>query len=188
MTLKYVEINRDNILLATKVQMEIFPGESGYEHFRLAIKGHNPLTKYYLVYDGDNVIGITGLYSRENVYLSHSIWLGWFGVLKQYRRHGYGKQVLYDTMDMAKSLMTKYPIKYFRLYTSSNDNASAIPLYDKTMDIKEDYTNIDDVTYDDSCLIYTKVLGDYEHIKWNNQYLNLNEVVKEQEVGNLLFE
>ena len=45
-----------------------------------------------------------------------------------------------------------------------------------------------DVTYDDSCLIYTKVLGDYEHIKWNNQYLNLNEVVKEQEVGNLLFE
>jgi hypothetical protein len=91
-------------------------------------------------------------------------------------------------MDMAKSLMTKYPIKYFRLYTSSNDNASAIPLYDKTMDIKEDYTNIDDVTYDDSCLIYTKVLGDYEHIKWNNQYLNLNEVVKEQEVGNLLFE
>lgn len=65
----------------------------------------------------------------------NSIWLGWFGVLNEFRRKGYGQQILIDTINMAKDLAKKYPIKYFRLYTSEKDDSIAQPLYYKIMDI-----------------------------------------------------
>ena len=36
--MKYIEITDKNILLATKIQMEIFPEESAYEHYKYVIK------------------------------------------------------------------------------------------------------------------------------------------------------
>ena len=107
-------------------------------HYKYSIESNLEYIKYYLVYDNDNVVGITGLYSNEEISETNSIWLGWFGVLEDFRSNGYGKQIFLDTIDMANDLKNKYPIKYFRLYTSERDDAIALPLYNKVMDIKED--------------------------------------------------
>ncbi|MNI89784.1 hypothetical protein D3C73_1472330 [compost metagenome] len=88
---------------------------------------------------------------------------------------------------MAKKLSLKYPIKYFRLYTSERDDKIAIPLYDKVMDIKEYYNNEEDFNYEGTCVIFTKSITNSNPIKWNNKFLNLKEIVEEQEEANLLF-
>ena len=183
----YIKVDKNNLMLATKIQMEIFPEESGYEHFLYTIKRNTDYEKYFLVYKDSEVIGITGLYSNEDINETNSIWLGWFGVLEKYRSRGYGRKILEDTINMAKDLTKKHPIKYFRLYTSEIDEAIALPLYDSVMDIKEYYNNEDDCTYDGTCLIYTKSLFDDKPEKWNNRFLNIKGIIEEQELGNQKF-
>lgn len=178
--LKYIEITKDNIDFATKIQLDIFPEESAYEHFLETIEKNEDYEKYFLVYKDDNVIGITGLYSNEDLKQTNSIWLGWFGVLEKYRNNGYGKRILLDTINMANKLSKTYPIKYFRLYTSERDNKAAQPLYQEVMDLKEYYKNDNDINYDDTCLIYTKSLNNNNVKKWNNRFLNLREIVSQE--------
>lgn len=178
--LKYIEINMDNLDLAVNIQNEIFPKESARNHYLETINKNVDYEKYYLVYNNDKVIGITGLYCKENIYETNSIWLGWFGVLPEYRRRGYGKNILLDTINMAINLSNKYPIKYFRLYTSERDDAIALPLYDKIMDIKEYYNNTDDCNYDGTCLIYSKGLNNNKVTKWNNKFINLKRIISMQ--------
>lgn len=181
---KYIEITNDNIKYATKIQMEIFPEESAYEHFLYTIKENKDYMKYYLVYNEDTVIGVTGLYSNEDINETNSIWLGWFGVLERYRNTGYGKKILLDTIEIAKKLTKKYPIRYFRLYTSERDDKLAQFLYQEIMDIKEYYNNNEDINYDNTCVIYTKALNNNKIKKWNNKFLNLKGIIYEQELGN----
>lgn len=184
---KYVEITMDNLLLATKIQMELFPGESAYEHYLYAINQNSAKEKYYLVYLDNNIVGITGYYSNEPIEETNSIWLGWYGVLKEYRGLGYGKKILFDTIDMTRQLMNNYPIKYFRLYTSEIDDAIAQPLYQKVMDSKEYYNHPDDLNYNNTCIIYTKLLSGEKIENWNNRFLNLIEIIEEQEIANKKF-
>ena len=64
--LKYIQITNKNLEFATNIQMKIFPNESAYEHYKFAIKNNLDYEKYYLVYDNDDIVGITGLYSNED--------------------------------------------------------------------------------------------------------------------------
>ena len=126
-------------------------------------------------------------YSTFEGYLqpdTNSIWLGWFGVLNEFRRKGYGQQILIDTINMAKYLAKKYPIKYFRLYTSEKDDSITPPLYYKIMDIKEYYNNVNDVNYDNTCVIFSKSLFETPITYWNDRFLNLKEIIAAQKLGN----
>lgn len=181
--LNYVEITNDNIQYATTIQMKVFPDECAYQHYKDTIKKNVEYQKYYLVYKKDKVVGITGLYSFEDISVTNSIWLGWFGVLEEYRNKGIGKQILLDTIQKAKELSKKYPIKFFRLYTSERDNEIAQILYEKVMDIKEYYNNSNDFNYDNTCVIYSKSLSNDKVKYWNNEFLNLKEIVKNEEEG-----
>ena len=180
MELDYIEITKDNIDFATKIQEEIFPGESAYEHYLYTINKNEEYEKYYLVYDKEKIVGITGTYSNEPLEETNSLWLGWYGVLPTERNKGYGTKILKDTIDMAKKLIPKYPIKYFRLYTDIKENKEALPLYDKYMDIKEMYHNHNDVNYDGNCIIYSKSLTQEKVQKWDDKFLNLKQIIEEQ--------
>jgi len=184
--LKFKKITMKNIDFATQLQLSIFPGECGYFHFLYAINSQLPYLSYYLVYKGKKLIGITGLYSFEDVKDTNSLWLGWFGIKEEYRNKGLGTQTLLQTIKLARKFSKKYPeIKYVRLYTSTRDNPLAISLYRKHMDLEEQYTNKDDFTYDGTCLIFTKKLNDKTPlIKWNNQFLNLIKIIEDEEKGN----
>ncbi len=100
--------------------------------------------------------------------------VGWYGVLANYRGVGYGKQILLETMELAKKL----GYQFMRLYTEST-NISACRLYDKVMNFKENYTKetIPNV------LVYSKSLCNEICPKFNNKYLGLNFHLKEQEEG-----
>lgn len=187
MDLKYIEITNTNIDYATRIQMNIFPEESAYKNYKYAIDSNLEYRKYYLVYNQDIVIGITGLYSMEDLNVTNSIWLGWFGVIEQYRKQGYGEKILLDTIEMARRLSKKYPIKYFRLYTSERDNPIAQKLYSKILDIKEYYNNKEDDNYNNTCLIYSKALCNNKVKYWNNKFLNLKQIIRLEEESNKLF-
>ena len=64
---RYVDITIYNIEYATEIQMNIFPNESAYEHYKYAIKSNLEYVKYYLVYKNNDVVGITGIYCNEDI-------------------------------------------------------------------------------------------------------------------------
>lgn len=115
-------------------------------------------------------VGITGMYLLnmydENVEDNDDVWLGWYGVLPEFRSRGIGKQSLLDIMDMAK----RFGRKYFRLYTNNDINSTAYPLYEKVMQTREVYENLD---YDRDCskkyLIYSSSLTSDDCALWNNR-------------------
>ena len=175
--MRYELIDKNNLILATRVQLEIFPKEIAYYSYKLSIEDNHEHYKYYLVYKDNVIIGITGIYTHCN-YEDESIWLGWYGILEEYRLHGFGTEVLIDTFKMAQEEAKKNSkIKYFRLYTSSRDNAIAQILYRKFMTISEQYNNPDDVNYDGTCLIYGKPVFDtIDKVEpWNSRNINLKQ-------------
>ena len=97
--LKYVKITKENIVFATNIQMKIFKDECAYQNYLDIINKNLEWQNYYLVYDDDIVIGITGLYCFEDINITNSIWLGWFGVLEEHRLKGYGMKILLDTIE-----------------------------------------------------------------------------------------
>lgn len=189
--LNFVQITEDNLLEATKMQMKIFPSnECAYSHYARAIKLNQDYQNYYMVYDKEKLVGVTGLYSFEKFQDTNSIWLGWFGVDEKYRKQGYGSAILQQTMDLAKSYMKKYPdLKYFRLYTSSAENEAALPLYRKYMDIEEAYRNENDINYDNTILIFSKSLRDDLTVpQWDNRFMNLKQSALDELAGYKIFQ
>ena len=175
--LTYEKINNDNIKLATSIQFSIFPLGCAYEHYRYSIDSEYKDSIYYIIKWKNFPVGITGLY-LNNVASLDSIWLGWYGILPEFRSKGIGRQSLLDTIEMAK----KYNRKYLRLYTiddgTSNmdfGNNRARSLYRSVMDSWEYYNNTNDCNYDGNCLIYSYCLGNEELEFWNNRYANIND-------------
>ena len=118
--------------------------------------------KYYIVYDNNEEIGITGIY----YYDYESAWLGWFGVLPNKRSKSYGKRILEKTMELAK----QKGFKTMRLYTDELNNSNAINLYKKLGFVGEKYS-AENLTYD--CYIYSKSLNNEKVELWNNKMLGL---------------
>ena len=108
--LKYEKLTMENLELATKIQMQIFPKESAYQEFIDCLNSNKEYNIYYLVYSNENIIGITGLYTTTDINKTNTLWMGWFGILKEYRNKGYGTKVILDTIEMAKNYIDKYNI------------------------------------------------------------------------------
>ncbi len=168
----FERITWDNLELACKIQNEIFPEEDGRQNFIEQIE-KDPYRKeqdYYIVYLNQEPIGITGIYSYHEY--PENAWLGWFGILNQYRKKGYGGIVLDKTIELAKEKgYTK-----FRLYTDEYAK-SAHKLYKSRGLIEELYNNKEDKDEFFIAEIYIYSLSlTYEPIDlWNNKILGLKE-------------
>src|SRR5574344_1045729 len=95
--INFKKIDKDNLELACQIQNEIFPKEDARQN--------------YIDYNGNNPIGVTGIYSYPEY--PNIAWLGWFGILKQFRNEGYGGITLDKSIELAKNK----GYKEFRLYT-----------------------------------------------------------------------
>ena len=134
--LRFEEISKDNIKVAAKLQYEIFPNSSAYSVYKSKITGERKdLYIGYIAYMGDKPIGVTGIYEIPEY--SDTVWLSWFGIKKEYRKLGYGKQILDYTIEMAKTLNKKY----LRLYSFEIWNSEAQAFYKRNMDLGEYYYN-----------------------------------------------
>lgn len=171
MELTYEKINKDNIRLASIIQYEIFPNSSSYTKYLKQINSDKKVPVDYLVYSKLNPIGIIGLYEQDGD--DESIWLSYFGLLKQYRKKGYGKRMFNDIIELAKS----YNKKYLRLYTYEVFNSVAQGFYKKHMQLEEYYTNKNDNQIDileGKPKIFSYSLTGDKIKPWNNKYIGLN--------------
>ncbi len=171
--MKFVLVDFTNYKKAIEIQNKIFPKEDGTINIlasldrdlfkkKTGMDYEDDNVKYYIAYENNEAIGITGLYYYDNV----SAWLGWFGVLPDKRRKSYGKRILEKTMELAR----QKGFKTMRLYTDAIENADAIKLYKKMGFVGEKYS-AEELLYD--CYIYSKSLCNEKVDLWNNKKLGL---------------
>ena len=171
--MKFILVDFTNYKKAIEIQNKIFPKEDGTINIlasldrdlfkkKTGMDYEDDNVKYYIAYENNEAIGITGLYYYDNV----SAWLGWFGVLPDKRRKSYGKRILEKTMELAR----QKGFKTMRLYTDAIENADAIKLYKKMGFVGEKYF-AEELLYD--CYIYSKSLCNEKVDLWNNKKLGL---------------
>ena len=171
--MKFVLVDFTNYKKAIEIQNKIFPNEDGTINIlasldrdlfkkKTGMDYEDDNVKYYIAYDNNEAIGITGLHYYDSV----SAWLGWFGVLPDKRRKSYGKRILEKTMELAR----QKGFKTMRLYTDAIENADAIKLYKKMGFVGEKYS-AEELLYD--CYIYSKSLCNEKVDLWNNKTLGL---------------
>lgn len=169
--LKFEEINKDNLKIAAKLQYEIFPTSSAYSVYKAKVTG-NYKSFYigYIAYAKNEPIGVTGIYEIPEY--SETVWLSWFGVKKEYRKLGYGKQILDYTIKVAK----EHKKKYLRLYTYEIWNKEAQNFYKKNMDLGEYYYNEKEhkEIFEGKPKIFSKSLCDEKVDFWNNKFINIS--------------
>lgn len=170
--LRFEEISKDNIKVAAKLQYEIFPNSSAYSVYKSKITGERKdLYIGYIAYIEDIPVGVTGIYEIPEY--SNTVWLSWFGVKKEYRKLGYGKQILDYTIEMAKALNKKY----LRLYTFEMWNNEAQAFYKRNMDLEEYYYNEKEHKdiFEGKPKIFSISLCDEKVELWNNKFINISE-------------
>lgn len=182
MKLKYELIDENNIKLATSIQHTIFPDECAYIHYKYAIDTNYKRNKYFIIKWNEVPVGVIGLYIDDEID-NESIWLGWFGILPEFRSKGIGRKSILDMIQEAK----KYNRKYFRLYTNDKGDSTARPLYRSVMQLYENYNNLNDYNYDGNCLVYSYSLCNEKVSLWNNRFLNLKEDKQDEQQGNNLW-
>jgi len=179
MKLEYELINENNINLATSIQHTIFPKECAYEHYKYSIDTNYKSNMYYIIRLNKIPVGVIGLYINDEID-EESIWLGWFGILPEFRSKGIGRKSILDIIEKAK----KFKRKYFRLYTNDAGDSTARPLYRSVMHICEKYNNINDYNYNGNCYIYSYSLSSEKVKPWNDRFINLKQDIKEEQAGN----
>lgn len=175
--LSYHQITKENLAKAVKVQNEIFPNENGKQNFIDSINGvdYRQELIFWLVYLDQTPIGIIGLYAYHKY--SKDAWMGWYGILPEYRGKGYGSAIF----DFFEQAARGKGYQNIRLYTDSVDNLEATKLYIKKGMISEEYAHPQDIVHSvGKLLIFSKSLIDEPVEKWNNRYLGLKEQEKRQ--------
>lgn len=170
--IRFEEISKDNIKVAARLQYEIFPTSSAYSVYKSAVTGERKgLYIGYIAYMGDIPVGVTGIY--EIPQYSDTVWLSWFGIKKEYRKLGYGKQIFNYTIEIAKSMNKEY----LRLYTFEIWNNEAQVFYNKNMDLGEYYYNDKEhkEIFEGKPKIFSISLCDKKVELWNNKFINISE-------------
>lgn len=173
--MKTIDLNKDNLQTAIDIQRAIFPTHDASQNYIDSVDG-TTANKYFLLYeDGIGYVGISGLYSLKAD--PESAWLGWFGILEQYRRNRYGSEALRLFELRAKEL----GYKYCRVYTDRDDNDSAIDFYKSNGYAFEEYVNPSDpCCFDYPVLIGRKSVCDKPAPLWNNRDMDFTRQIFKQ--------
>lgn len=171
--LTFEELNKNNLKIAAKIQYEIFPNASAYSVYKSYVnKTKDNFFVAYLAYFEDKPVGVTGLYEIPEY--EDTIWVSWFGLLKEYRSMGFGKQMLEFIKQKAKNINKKY----LRLYTYEIWNHEAQEFYKRNMDIGEYYYNDKEKhkeVFEGKPKIFSSSLCGEKVELWNNKYINISE-------------
>lgn len=88
--LKYEILNLKNLEIAYNIQKETWPDDPDYEDLYDKATNTKDDNCFFLVYDENELIGITGVdVFRE---YPETIWLDWFAILPQHRKKGMVKK------------------------------------------------------------------------------------------------
>lgn len=167
-------ITKENIEYAIKIHRAIFPEFDARANYEQSL-AEGSAFRYYLLYFNGECAGITGYYTDPAD--ADSAWMGWFGILPQFRRKGLGTEALRMFFeDCANDGRT-----HARLYTDLYNNYDTILFYLKNGMIGELYCNRADSASDLGILIFSKTVKKGAPFKpWNNRMLNLQAQIEKQ--------
>lgn len=173
--LKYVAINKENLELAKKIQNEIFPDHDASKNYEESVCGVTE-NRYYLVQnEAGEFVGVSGLYRLPCD--PESAWLGWFGILKQYRRKGYGSK----TIRLFEAEAHKLGYLYCRFYADRFNNDTALDFYRKNGYSLEVYeTWQDPASFDFPILVGGKSISDSPLKLWANRNMGFTAQIFKQ--------
>ncbi len=169
-----LELNSLNLNDAIMLQKTLFPLENGeydlISCFEKSYAEDYKLIKYWLLQLSGKYVGMIGMYVYNEY--PNDAWLGWFGIVKDERRKGYGTLLYKAVLDFAQ----KSGFKNLRLYTDEIDNVDATKFYEHMGMQKEVYDLECDEHFEvGKTLIYSVSLSDKKVKKWNNKNLFLKE-------------
>lgn len=111
----------DNLTQAVTTARQIFPHAGSADCFRpeatyrRSLQHPEDRMQHYLAQDGDSLVGVCGHYPDWNA--PQRLWLGWFGVLPEQRRKGYGARILQHMQNLTRQMGATE----LRLYSSVLD-------------------------------------------------------------------
>jgi len=169
-------ITKENLEFALEVQRIIFPKFDARHNYLASIED-NAFLKYYLLYTDGECVGISGFYITEKD--KKSGWLGWFGILPEYRRKKLGSIAL----EMFFEECIENGCTHARLYTDLEDNYATIQFYLKNGMVAEIYENSNDNLNGIGVLVFSKLLDKSVQFEpWGNKNLGLREQIEKQQV------
>lgn len=175
--LEFICVDEDNLEVAFKIQQMVFPKYSAYKNYRECVDKTTDNIYWIIKLKGEN-IGISGLYCYDID--PTSAWLGWFGILKQFRRCGYGSIALRHFE--AEAILRGF--KHCRLYTDRYENEMAKKFYEANGYICEQYSNDEDpASLQYPIDIYSKSLKNGQHIPWGNRNIDFSTQIKKQGIN-----
>lgn len=170
MAVRFVDINPENLLLASLIQLKIFKIASAFDDYEFCALNETGDKKFFIVYSNGEPIGVSGIIpdSKE----SEMCWVAWIGILPQFRGKGLGRQILEGMLELIKSK----GYKFARLYTSRKLNVDAQFLYKKVMDLEETYMQEgEDFQH---YVVFSKSLCDEPVPSFGNRHLHIKDSEK----------
>lgn len=172
--LRFVEVTPENHDIAIKIQNTIFPNENGRDEivagaYQIRTDRMDEIY-YWIAYEGETPVGICGI--TEYLDYPEDCFLGWYGVLENHRRSGYGRKMFEHCKQKAK----EKGYKTLRLYTDEVDNSVAVLAYKQFGMTGEYYEHPTDKTvFVGKQIVFSIPLDGKELVKWNNRMLYLAE-------------
>lgn len=168
--LKHIKINQENIQYAIEIQHEIFGHLDATKDYEAFVKGEND-NNFFLLYDGDHCIGVSGIYHYGADY--ENAWLGWFGILPNKRRNAIGSDALRLIDETARDL----GFKTMRCLISDDEIYDGTQAFFKCNGYKqEEYkTSKDPESLKKNYYIFSKSLFPEPLTMWDNRNLNLGK-------------
>lgn len=161
--------------LAHEMFARIFPNEqlpvieNGLNCFELSLDSTS--MSYYIHYlrtkgmDSPKPVGLSGIYTEKAD--PTSAWLGWFGVIEEFRRMRIGTRIFNRFLERAANS----GFSHARLYTTA-DNAAARKFYSCMGMTEEEYHGYTPDFVGGKAIIYSMALGkDSVYVPWGDKEL-----------------
>lgn len=162
--LTYKVLNKQNLEKVLDIKHFLFPESNSDEDYDNYFNNKTK-SNYYLIFENETPCAIIGWYDFDNC--NKNAFVGWFGVMPEFRRRGIAKESLKFIINEVKKL----GYEYLRVYTDKVVNPESILLYEKTFDVREDYNFPDKIGNTNNFVVFTKFLSDKKEL-WNNTPLN----------------
>lgn len=109
-------------------------------------------------------IGTIGYYISKE--FPDRCWIGWYGILSDFRGMGYGDQIMIAYINYIKENVKE--AKYLNVYTDFDDCKAAVHGYTKHGMVVEEGKFYRDLHYDKWCILGMS-LGSHEYEKWDKE-------------------